>query len=75
MTWIDAAGGKTGWLERGEAEKYEAYKVESYGWLVKRTKTHVTLALSRCERASGRVQFADTLDVPHGMVRSIKRVR
>lgn len=75
VIWEDAAGGKTGWLKEAEAARYVGYFVESYGWLLRSDKKGVTLAISRHQCGDGSYDYADTLDVPRGMVRSVKKVK
>jgi hypothetical protein len=75
VIWHDASGGKTGWLNEIEARTYSPYVVESYGWLLRNDKTVVTLAISRHVNRLGVISWADTLDVPRQMVRTIKRVK
>jgi hypothetical protein len=43
VTWLDACSDDSGWkpLEKITAQK--PMRVKSVGWLVKRTRTHVTL--------------------------------
>jgi hypothetical protein len=74
VVWYDACGGKTGWLNEQEAKRYEPYVCDSYGWLIRSDKDVVTLAISRHPTKSGGVMYADTLDIPRGMVKSIKRL-
>lgn len=75
VIWEDAAGGKTGWMSEKDAARATQYMVESYGWLLRSDKAGVTLALSRHKCKDGSFDYADTLDVPRGMVKSVKRVK
>lgn len=75
VIWEDAAGGKTGWLSEEQAKAAFHYMVESYGWLLRNDKEGITLATSRHKTQAGAYDYADTLDVPRGIVRSVKRVK
>jgi hypothetical protein len=70
VIWHDACGGKTGWLSSEEATKYKPYAVESFGWLIRNDAEVVTLTISRHPTQRGDM-FADTLDIPRGMVRKV----
>ena len=70
VIWHDACGGKTGWLSETSAKKYTPQVCTSYGWLVNKDRNVVTLALSRHNN-----EYADTLDIPRKMVKSIRFVR
>lgn len=75
VVWHDACGGKTGWLGHQEATDYKPYVVESYGWLLRSDRKVVTIAVSRHQHRNGAYSYADTLDVPRAMVKSITKFR
>lgn len=49
LTWVDAVSDESGWKSIEKVQNQRPPVVRSVGWVVKRTKTHVTLAASIIE--------------------------
>ena len=64
LTWVDAVSDESGWKSIEKVQSQRPPVVRSVGWVVKRTKTHITLAASIIEdHCDGDVT------VPVGMVK------
>lgn len=64
ITWLDAVSDESGWKHLDKIRSQKPPVVRSVGWVIARTKTHVTLAASIYEdHGDGDVT------IPLGMVR------
>ena len=64
ITWLDAMSDESGWKTIASVQGNRPPVVRSVGWVVKRTKAHVTLAASIIEdHCDGDVT------IPIGMIR------
>lgn len=72
VTWVDAFSQLTGWGDARAVARDadDSMEVQSVGHLIARTRRHVVLAMNR---SGGRV--ADTMSIPHGCVRRVRRLR
>lgn len=67
LTWVDAVSDESGWKPLTKVQSQRPPVVRSVGWVVKRTKTHITLAASIIEdHCDGDVT------IPIGMVKGEK---
>lgn len=66
VVWLDAVA-NSGWTDHDEAP--EPVEIHSVGWLVRRTKTGITIATS-----IGGSEHNGSMTIPRGMIRSIVEV-
>lgn len=71
VTWHDASS-HVGWMDRKNAAVYSPYVCESIGFLLRNDRSAVVLSMNKNAQTN---KFGDTIDIPRGMVRSIKTLR
>ena len=73
VVWHDAHSDGGGWKQPTEAlrDVAEPYVVRSVGFLLKANKREVVVAQSRTDRAG---YVTDTMTIPRGMVRRVRRL-
>lgn len=70
IRWLDAVSDDSGWKKVSHVAKQSPPLVKSVGWVIRRTKTKITLAASLVhDDCDGDVT------IPIGMVRSITELR
>lgn len=71
VVWDDALGMRHGWREKGDVEDTDESIVISVGFLLSKTKDHITLAMD----ADGDGGHNGRSRIPAGMVKSIRTLR
>lgn len=74
VIWHDAHAG-TGWWDYDDAIVYKPLEIITYGWVIRRDKVATVIALSYHPGKHKMGRFGDTLDIPAGMVRSVRRIK
>lgn len=70
VKWEDAVSNSQ-WQPAADAKSMEPHIIHTAGILLKKDEKHVVLALNNCKETGN---VADVMQIPRGMVRSIKRV-
>lgn len=71
VIWDDAMGMRHSWKEKGDIEDTDASIVVSVGFMISKTKEHVTLAMD----TDGEGAHNGRSRIPVGMVKAIKTLR
>lgn len=70
VIWYDASSSSTTWMPRKIAAGHQPYVCETVGWLLRSDKTVVVVAMAKHND-----DYAQTFDIPRGMVRKIRTLR
>ena len=71
VIWDDALGMRHGWRDKGDIEDTDASIVMSVGFLIGKTKDHITLAMD----ADGEGGHNGRSRIPSGMVKETRILR
>jgi hypothetical protein len=73
IVWLDAADEERTWVTASEVEGFgtEFVEVESYGFVVHKTKHYVTLARDVIRSGTSELTYGGVCKVPRKMIKSI----
>lgn len=77
VTWLDAADDERTWVTAAEVKSFgkEFVEVESYGFVVHRTKQYMTLARDVIRSGTSELTYGGVCKIPVKMIKSITPVQ
>ena len=69
VKWIDSAV-TSGWGQTPDDKEHGPVRCETVGFYIKRTRTFITVALSR-----GATRFGETVSIPASCIRGVTKLR
>lgn len=76
VLWLDAADEERTWVTESEVKDFgkEFVEVESYGFVVHKTKQYITLARDIIRSGTSELTYGGVCKIPKKMVKSITHV-